>query len=237
LSKERNEMMGIVAHDLKNPLTTITLGLYIAQKAFEKEQANEGLQKLRLVEQTARRMRGIIDGLLQINELEDSFFNVNWESVDVVHVLQTVIEMNTLQATAKDITVSMYKPDILVSIESDERFLFEIFDNLLSNAIKFSYNGSRIWLELQFSKDEVKVIIRDEGQGMSKEDLELLFERFTILSSTPTAGESSHRLGLSIVKKIVDALQGTITCSSEKGKGTEFTVASRHENLVTTCRE
>ena len=103
-------------------------------------------------------------------------------------------------------------------------YLHQVFDNLISNALKFSYPGTSINISVAESKQQVAIAIADQGPGFTQQDMKKLFGKFQRLSAKPTAGEPSTGLGLSIVKKYVKLLKGTIKCDSEMGKGAVFTI-------------
>jgi signal transduction histidine kinase len=109
-------------------------------------------------------------------------------------------------------------------ILSDRYLVGRIFENLLSNAIKYTPQGRNVWLYLSEDQDTISIKVRDEGVGIEKEELPYLFSKYSKLSSRPTDGEASNGLGLSIVKRIVEEINGRITCESEVGKGSVFTV-------------
>ncbi|MFT6963167.1 MAG: signal transduction histidine kinase [Flammeovirgaceae bacterium] len=109
-------------------------------------------------------------------------------------------------------------------MEIDKTFGSQVFENLLSNAIKFSPTDKNIYINLVEKEGEFRAEIRDEGPGMSKEDMSKLFGKFQKLSARPTAGEKSTGLGLSIVKKYVEVMNGKVWCESELGEGASFVV-------------
>ena len=111
--------------------------------------------------------------------------------------------------------------------------MIQVLENLLSNALKFSEKGSKVKLEVKSNIENTYIIVEDKGPGISKEDQKKLFGRFQRLSAQPTAGESSIGLGLSIVKKYVEAMSGTIHCESELGVGTKFIITFKTKNRVT----
>jgi signal transduction histidine kinase len=101
----------------------------------------------------------------------------------------------------------------------------EAIDNLVSNAIKYSPIGGKIAVLVTRDEDNTTIRVRDEGAGLSPEDLGRLFGRFQRLSAKPTAGESSTGLGLSIVKRIIDMHGGEVTAASAgPGQGSTFTI-------------
>jgi signal transduction histidine kinase len=106
----------------------------------------------------------------------------------------------------------------------DKGYAEEVIENLLSNAIKFSPAGKNIFVKLTSSNNTALCEVRDEGPGLNEEDKKKLFKKYQRLSATPTGNESSTGLGLSIVKKFVNAMKGQIWCESEVGNGASFFV-------------
>jgi signal transduction histidine kinase len=100
----------------------------------------------------------------------------------------------------------------------------QVLDNLISNAIKFSSCGKSVFVHVRGNEHSIYIEVQDEGQGISQEDQKKLFGKFARLSARPTAGESSTGLGLSIVKSMVEAMNGKIWCESEFGQGATFIV-------------
>lgn len=98
----------------------------------------------------------------------------------------------------------------------------QVYENLISNAIKFSPANKNINVKIWEDGEKIRSIISDEGPGISKEDQKKLFGKFQVLSTKPTGGEKSTGLGLSIVKKYIEAMKGKVWCESEPGKGAHF---------------
>jgi two-component system sensor histidine kinase/response regulator len=115
-------------------------------------------------------------------------------------------------------------PEEPVVVRADRRALGQILDNLLSNAIKFSNEGRQITVTVQAMKHAAECLVEDEGPGFTAEDKTRMFRRYGRLSARPTAGEPSTGLGLSIVKKLVETMEGELTCDSVPGQGATFIV-------------
>ena len=111
-----------------------------------------------------------------------------------------------------------------VEILSDPNLIRRILENLISNAIKFSEANSRIWIDLKSLDDSIMITVKDEGVGIPTEEIPRIFSRYGNISSRATAGEQSNGIGLSIVKRIIDELNGKIRCQSAPGLGTSFII-------------
>jgi len=117
-------------------------------------------------------------------------------------------------------------------VNADRLLILRILDNLISNAIKFSYKGKNIFIKAELIGLELHMIIKDQGQGMTNQDLQKVFQKFQRLSAVATNNEVSSGLGLTIVKSIVDNLKGEITVSSELNVGTSFLVKIPTSKIV-----
>jgi signal transduction histidine kinase len=115
-------------------------------------------------------------------------------------------------------------------LESDELLLSQIIDNILSNAIKFTPPGKEVFIDLMKAGGRVIIKIKDQGPGFSENDKKVMFGKFAKLSARPTGGELSTGLGLSIVKKLVEMLDGSIKVESEEGNGAEFILVFSNTN-------
>jgi signal transduction histidine kinase len=146
------------------------------------------------------------------------------EPVDLVAILADVVTANRSLADRKRQAILLAAPPVRWTTCDPDR-LREAVDNLLSNAIKYSPHGSRIELTMHGDDAATVIVVRDEGAGLSQEDLGRLFGRFQRLSAKPTAGESSTGLGLSIVKRIVELHGGTVSAESDgPGRGSTFLI-------------
>jgi signal transduction histidine kinase len=125
-------------------------------------------------------------------------------------------------AHEKSITLNVQHDKASEKIYADEQALMQVLDNLISNAVKYSPHHKNIWISSLALGEVVQIRIKDEGQGMTEEDLKRLFGKFAKLSARPTGNEHSTGLGLSIVKRLVESMNGKIWCESEYGKGATF---------------
>lgn len=224
LNQEKNHFLGIVAHDLKNPLSTILLRAQMTQMKAAKITPEKLMDSMSLICADAERMLKIISNLLDINRLETGKIDLKVEPVDVKAILKSLLKLWQEKAQAKNIQLIAEWDDTPVILQTDSQLLFQILENLLSNALKYSPSHSSVWLEIACSDTECAIHVRDQGPGLSLEDQKKLFQKFARLSTRPTGGESSSGLGLSIVKYLTEQLQGRITCRSQLGQGACFTL-------------
>jgi PAS domain S-box-containing protein len=218
LSIEKDRLMGILAHDIRNPLTVIQSYAFLLNK-------NPDARIKSFVEPILRKAKlasSLVDDLLNAQAIENGTVHLTIQDVDVESVLKESISNFSGPAEEKQIRLNLHVETPNVHMCSDPHRLEEIFNNLISNAIHYSPRNTMINLVLRADDTAVDITIEDQGVGISVADQEKLFRAFGKTSNQPTAGEKSHGLGLYIVKKLVDLFSGTIKVVSESGKGTTF---------------
>ena len=224
LNNEKNEFLGIVAHDLKNPLSSILLGIDMLDRYREKMPLDQQRKKLVDMRHTSQRMQAIITNLLDINAIETGKFNLAPTKFNFSEAVAKMVEDYQERATTKNIMLNFATESAEVCAMADANATAEILDNLISNAVKYSPHDKRVWVSVHLSGQAVSCRVKDEGPGLSEEDKQKLFGKFQRLSAKPTGGEHSTGLGLSIVKKLAEAMQGNVWCESELGHGATFIV-------------
>ena len=223
LNEEKNNLVKILAHDLRSPINQIT-GLLDILKMSHKSFNDEEEKIIFQAKDSAQRLNQMISKILDFDALEGNRMKVMPEEIEVKEILNTVEKELKVTANKKDTSIHYhYNKNIL--FKSDHLFLTQILENIIVNAIKFSNAGSEIIVEAQKLKNKIVFSVKDQGPGLTEEDKSLIFKKFQKLSAQPTAGENSTGLGLSIVKKYVDLLNGEVWVESEEGKGSTFYVA------------
>jgi signal transduction histidine kinase/CheY-like chemotaxis protein len=221
----KNEILGTVAHDLKNPL-----GVILGRTEMLTELISTGASKESVTAQidhirdATRRLTSMVDHLIS-DAMADAFdITIRREPVDIAALVSEVADANQPLAVNKQQTIAVSAPTNIVTMCDTDR-IREAIDNLVSNAIKYSPIGGKISVVVTHEDEGTQIRVADEGAGLSPEDLGRLFGRFQRLSAKPTAGESSTGLGLSIVKRIIDMHGGEVTAaSSGPGLGSTFTI-------------
>jgi signal transduction histidine kinase len=220
----KSEILGTVAHDLKNPLGVILGRTEILKEMISGAGAlDQNIDaQIAYIRVAANRLTEMVDDLVSDAMADALDITIRREPVDISVLVQEVAEANRPIATRKQQSITVVAPpDHAAMCDSDR--IRDAIDNLVSNAIKYSPIGGAIELLVAREGDGILVQIRDQGAGLSPEDISRLFGRFQRLSAKPTAGETSTGLGLSIVKRIVDLHGGRITVESAgPGKGATF---------------
>jgi signal transduction histidine kinase/CheY-like chemotaxis protein len=220
----KSEILGTVAHDLKNPLGVILGRTEILKEMIGAAGAlDDSVQaQLAQVRGAANQLTQMVDDLVADAMADALDITIRREPVDIAVLVEEVVEANRPLAAKKQQTITVTAPPNHVAMCDADR-IREAIDNLVSNAIKYSPISGAIDLLVAQTAAGIMVEVRDQGAGLSPEDISRLFGRFQRLSAKPTAGESSTGLGLSIVKRIVDLHGGHITVESAgPGKGATF---------------
>lgn len=223
LNMEKNEFLGIVAHDLKSPLSGIK-GLS-ELLSTPQEMDMETIETMAsTIYTTSDRMFSIITNLLDINAIETGAIRFEKQWMNPLECIERVCTEQQAYASSKEMKLKISSDGKEEMVYSDPNALNEIIDNLVSNAVKYSYPNSEITIALQYHNDYCTIAVTDQGQGISEEDQKLLYKKFAKLTARPTGSEHSTGLGLSIVKKMIELLGGTISCTSTVGVGSTFTI-------------
>ncbi|MFA6233854.1 MAG: ATP-binding protein [Bacteroidota bacterium] len=222
LNIEKNELMGILSHDLRNPVSAIRM---LAESMGESGRSEEYIRrKAGQVADTADSVLVLAKNLLDINRLESGRMQLDSDPVPVKPILRRAVENHRRWAEQKDLSFEVDLPEGDPIAIGDDSAVMQIVDNLISNAIKYSSRGMKVRISLHSFPERVCIVVEDEGPGFSEEDLTRLYQKFSRLSAQPTAGEPSSGLGLSIVKRLVDTMHGSIQCESDEGNGARFEV-------------
>lgn len=218
----RNEFLANISHELRTPLTYLK-GYSRVLKEEKYKTKEEKNNYLSIIEDEATRLTRLINDLSELSTIEEGNINLNLEIIDVSEVLEGVVSKAKLRAEQKGLQFKLTKVNDLPYILGDGLRLEQIFINLIENAIRYTDHGL-IEVQITLNEKEVKVIIKDTGQGMAAEDLPYIFERFYRVEKSRSREFGGSGLGLSIVKKLVEVQNGTISVKSKLNVGTTITV-------------
>ncbi|MFQ3213149.1 MAG: signal transduction histidine kinase [Marivirga sp.] len=224
LNAEKDDILHVVAHDLKSPLNS-TIGLSQVIRISGEIKNEEHLKYLDLMEDVNKQGIKFINDLLVLYQFEDAY-KPSAESLNLNDFFEKVNQKFQQKAQKKSIAFSVSQAEEIEKsavFYTDSDMLSRIIDNLLSNALKYSYPETEVSLSYQLTKAaNLQVTISDQGQGIPEKEHGKIFKKFQKISTKPTGKETSSGLGLSIVKQLVVILGGEITFKSEVNKGTTF---------------
>jgi signal transduction histidine kinase len=223
LAKQKDELLGMVAHDLRTPLTGLLGFSEIALQGLSSNAPTERVREdLEVIRATAVEMNDLLSDLLDVSKIEAGKLAIDPVATDLGELVEDSRRRYVLWADSKKIDFRIQVVGALPKVALDPRRIQQVLNNLVSNAIKFSSRGDTVTLAIASADTAVEISVTDTGQGIAPEDAARLFARFEQGSSKATRGEHGTGLGLAIAKKIVELHGGRIWVDSKKGVGSRF---------------
>ena len=220
----QNQFLGMVTHDMRNPLGVIQGYSRIMADGLGGPLTEKQAKFSEAIHRSSKSLIALVNDLLDISEIESGNLRLEKQPTNLVALVEQAVELNGFLAEDKNIQIIPSVEPIPVTM-LDPNKIEQVINNLLSNAIKYSQPNSQVRLDLRPSERTwVEISVTDRGQGIPKEEQANIFQHYQRTSVKSTAGEKSTGLGLAIVKRIVEGHDGTITLDSEPGRGSTFTV-------------
>ncbi len=229
-SQAKTEFLSTISHDIRTPMNGVLGMTQIAKKHLnDPEYMSECLDKVSLA---GNHLLTLINDILDISKIESGKMAISIEPFSLKDCVNEVVSILRPQAEDKDISLDVNMHDIIYeTLSADPLRLNQIITNLLTNAVKYTDNGGKVLFDISQSRlpddDEkirLKIVVSDNGIGMTKEFQETMYNSFTRALDSRTNKIQGTGLGLAIIKQLVDLMNGSINCKSELGKGTTFTV-------------
>lgn len=217
--EEKNRMLGVVAHDLRNPLSGIRAAAQLLIEIPLERSKRETL--LRTIRDGADVTLSMTEDLLDVAAIREGKVELLPDAIDLSNLVEGRAELFRMTAQAKDIKLSLDLARI-PPVWADAKRAAQALDNLVGNAVKYSPHNGEVIIELRAFDGRARLAVIDQGQGIPPEELSDIFEPFERASPRPTGGERSMGLGLAIVKRLVEAQNGEIKVESAPGKGSRF---------------
>ena len=221
INEEKNHLISVVVHGLKNPLTSSLCMAEMLLQSSDNLQKEE-VQYLEIILQSLQRMSKMINQILDVNVIDSKILDLKFEPINLKSVIETICNNHKITFEQKELNAHLDTDDLM--LELNEVYILQVIDNLVSNAIKFTPNGKNIWISLKKENDNAMLIIKDEGIGMEMKQCEHIFEKYQLRKHHLQQDEPDPGLGLAIVKKYVTAMNGMVWCESEEGAGSSFYV-------------
>jgi len=223
LAEDKDELLGMMAHDLNNCLSGMNMIAELLHEGIDRLKDNR-LAKLsdNILRSTTQLLAFLKEFLA--NAAADYGFTPKPSVLDLADVAATVAKQYLEVARLKKIEIQTDFAAGETTVLADVSALNLVLHNLLSNALKYSPPGRRVFVSIRPLDHQVECVVRDEGPGFTSEDKAHMFRRYGRLSAHPTGGEPSAGLGLSIVRKLMQAMNGELSCVSNPGQGTAFAI-------------
>jgi len=222
LNEQKNMLLGMAAHDLRNPLYLIEGYSEFLGKENSGNLSDDQRTIISAIQSSSTYMVQMINDLLDVHKIETGKMDLKLEMADFSEVVRSVIERSAFGAKNKGVEITVSVPESIPHFLFDPSRVEQVMGNLLDNAIKFSFKGSAIEVSVQYDETEVLFSVRDHGPGIPEKELGKLFKPFSTTSVKPTGNEKSTGLGLAIAQNIIARHSGRIWVESETGKGSQF---------------
>jgi two-component system sensor histidine kinase/response regulator len=221
LAEDKDELLGILAHDLKNHLGGMEMSVQLMQRRAALLHDSRLERMAANIHDSTSRMLAFVKEFLA-NSAAERGPRLKIERVSLKQAAAAALRQYAEAARRKGVQLE-HSNESDAHVAADRKALDQVLDNLISNAVKFSAGGSSVRVTVSEGPDGGGICrVQDEGPGFTESDKGQMFQRYRRLSARPTAGEPSTGLGLSIVKKLVQAMDGQIECESRRGKGSAF---------------
>lgn len=220
LYRNRQDMVAMIAHDLRSPLTSIQgFGDLLAETELDEEQ----LEFLTIMNNESARMARLTDDFLQLSRIEAGKWSITRGVCDLAEMMRFAVAALSYEASQKDIDFRLEAPSRL-DAWVDNHAMRRVITNLLSNAIKYSPAGTRVSAHVSESDDAFVLAVSDQGYGMTPEQQANLFQKYQRIDDGPQASIKGTGLGLYMVKLIITAHEGDIHVRSAVSEGSTFSI-------------
>ncbi|PSM57203.1 hypothetical protein C4L39_13370 [Clostridium diolis] len=228
----KDEFLSIISHEFRTPLNVISSAIQAMNYICCNELSDKAKKYLRMIRQNTFRQLRLVNNLLDITRINAGRIKINKKNVDIVFLTKSIIESIYTYVALKSIDVTFVslieKKIIGIDDEKYERILL----NLLSNATKFTPEGKPIIVTLSSINDKICIEVKDKGIGIPEDKANIIFERFGQVDSSLSRQAEGAGIGLSLVKKFVESLGGSISVKSELGKGSAFTILLPSKTII-----
>jgi signal transduction histidine kinase len=219
----KSEFLANMSHELRTPLTSINGYAEIMMMGIEGEIPTEIREDVEAIYENGHHLLNLINDVLDLAKIEAGHLNLNLEAIDLLHILDEVQTSTAGLLAKKHLNFLIETENNLPAVQGDRVRLNQVLNNLLSNAIKFTEEG-HVKLRTYRDNGHICLAVEDTGVGISRENLELIFERFRQVDGTSTRTQEGTGLGLAITRHLIEMHGGTIDVQSELGRGSTFTV-------------
>lgn len=226
----KDEFFANLSHELRTPLTIILGAIQLLENTSQAIVPKEN-KNFKTLKHNGYRLLRLINNLLDITKIDSGYFEIALDKYNIVTVVEditsSVVDYIENKGLSIEFDTEVEEKIVNCHLDSMDRIIL----NLLSNAVKFTPEGGRIFVNIYDEADNVKIVVRDTGIGIEKENINYIFDRFRQVDKSFTRNHEGSGIGLSIVKSLVEMQGGTISLNSEYGQGSEFIIKLPAVNL------
>jgi two-component system, OmpR family, sensor histidine kinase VicK len=221
-NSKKNSIIQILAHDIKGPLSNISMIANLLHKQNIKGAFKDGNNLIGMIQKACDQTLRLITEYVNREFLESSTIEIVKSKIEIVERGRSITDMLTASHSQLDRNVQLEARPDKIWIEVDDVKILQVINNLMSNAVKFTRSGGSIYLKLEEKENDLLIVVQDNGIGIPEKLQPFIFDEFTKSRRKGLRGEETVGLGLSIAKKMVELHKGKIWFESKEGEGTTF---------------
>jgi signal transduction histidine kinase len=225
LNRQRNEFLGMAAHDLRTPLAAIKMFSAFLLSGRAGELSEDQRRFLSIIHSSSDFMQQLVDDLLDATQIEAGKLELHLWPTELRALVEKTVDLHSPLAEEKGIRLVLAGVDELPKMLLDAHKIEQVLNNLVGNALKYSPAATKVEVALARAGEEARISISDQGPGIPAREIERLFQPFVRMTVRGAGGEKSSGLGLAIAQSALSAHGGRIWVESTVGKGSTFYVA------------
>lgn len=227
----KDEFLSLISHEFRTPLNVINSAIQTLNLVYSNEMTDKVKEYIGIIRQNTNRQLRLVNNLLDITRANAGRIKINKKNIDIVFLTKAIIESVYEFSSQKGVSVTFESlfPEKIIALD-DEKYE-RIILNLLSNAIKFTPKGKNISVNVYSVKENICVNVKDNGIGIPPDKIDIIFDKFGQVDSSLSRQAEGSGIGLSLVKKFVEALDGSISVKSKIDYGSTFTILLPNETV------
>jgi len=228
----KDEFLSLISHEFRTPLNVINSAIQTLNFIYANEMTDKVKEYMGIIRQNTNRQLRLVNNLLDITRANAGSIKVNKKNIDIVFLTEAIIESVYEFSSQKGISITFVSSFLEKIIALDDEKYERIILNLLSNAIKFTPKGKSINVKVYSIEENVCIDVKDNGIGIPQDKIDIIFDKFGQVDSSLSRQAEGSGIGLSLVKKFVEALGGSISVKSKIGEGSTFTILLPNETMI-----
>lgn len=228
----KDEFLSLISHEFRTPLNVINSAIQTLNFIYANEMTNKVKEYMGIIRQNTNRQLRLVNNLLDITRANAGSIKVNKKNMDIVFLTEAIIESVYEFSSKKGISITFISSFLEKIIAIDDEKYERIILNLLSNAIKFTPEGKNINVNIYSIEDNIYVDVKDNGIGIPQDKVDIIFDKFGQVDSLLSRQAEGSGIGLSLAKKFVEALGGSISVESKIDYGSTFTIRLPNETVI-----